>query len=367
MAANLRLLQWNIPAGITEVARVKVTQNGTGIESISEPFIIIGLPTPSLATIQCEGYFGLKWNKITGATDYEVMMLKGDEMVSVGTTTDTNFVISGLSKDTLYWASVRSRLNGVPGRRSVVISRQPTGGTCAGPISNNDLKIDAIIAPASSGRKFTSTELSNAAPVTIRIKNLDDVATTQDITFSYSVNNGTVFTETVTNPGLAGGATMDHTFGTTVDLSAAGTYTFMAAVSQTGDPVFLNDTLIKVFKQLDNAPLTGLTTPFIDNIEAASEQSVQVRQMGLDGLDRYDFVASTQYGRIRTFVNTGIAYSGSKALTLDADRFVAGNTDSLQEHSILVITMWPAMKSGLISGIRTIINQQRCKQGVDPW
>ena len=51
--------------------------------------------------------------------------------------------------------------------------------------------------------------------------------------------------------------------------------------------------------------------------------------MGLEGLDRYDFVNSTGNGRIRTFVNTGIAYSGSKALTLDADRFIIGNTDSL--------------------------------------
>src|SRR5204862_5874993 len=51
---------------------------------------------------------------------------------------------------------------------------------------------------------------------------------------------------------------------------------------------------------------------------------------GLIGLDRYDFKSTTAFGQIRSFINSGIAYSGSKALTLDADRFNGGGTtDSL--------------------------------------
>ncbi len=329
VAANVRQLAWTVPAVQTERAKIRVTQNVTGISSTSEAFIIIDLPTLSLATIQCEGYFGLKWTKVTGATDYEVMMLKGDEMVSMGTTTDSNFVISGLSKDTVYWAAVRARLLGVPGRRSAALSRQPNSGSCSGIISDNDIKVDSILSPASSGRQFTSTALSATTPLTVRIKNLDDAVTTQNIDISYSINGATPVVETLINPAIAAGATFSHTFSPTINLSVVGSYSIKIGVSQGGDPEVRNDTLVKVFKQLDNAPITGLTTPFVDDLETAVSQTVTSRQRGLEGLDRYDFVTSGVFGRLRTFVNSGIAYSGSKAITLDADRFVGGNTDSL--------------------------------------
>src|SRR4029079_10373317 len=52
-------------------------------------------------------------------------------------------------------------------------------------------------------------------------------------------------------------------------------------------------------------------------------------QTGLDGLDRYDFKSNTTFGRLRTFVNSGIAYSGNRAFTLDADRYNSGTADTL--------------------------------------
>ncbi|MCB0739999.1 MAG: hypothetical protein KDB92_02845, partial [Chitinophagaceae bacterium] len=66
-------------------------------------------------------------------------------------------------------------------------------------------------------------------------------------------------------------------------------------------------------KQLANDPITGIipSSPFIDNFDAAPVQSFQSKQIGLTGLDRYDFVNSTAKGRIRTFINTGMAYSGN--------------------------------------------------------
>jgi hypothetical protein len=52
--------------------------------------------------------------------------------------------------------------------------------------------------------------------------------------------------------------------------------------------------------------------------------------MGLTGSDRYDFINGTVYGQLRSFINTGIAYSGTKAITLDMSRYVSGgNVDSL--------------------------------------
>ena len=102
--------------------------------STSQAFTILAAPTVSLAAVQCEGYISLTWTAVTGATDYEVMMLQGDEMVSVATTTNTNYIFSGLSKDILYWVTVRARLNGSPGFRAPAIPYQPNVGTCAGTI-----------------------------------------------------------------------------------------------------------------------------------------------------------------------------------------------------------------------------------------
>ena len=123
--------------------------------------------------------------------------------------------------------------------------------------------------------------------------------------------------------------TYTYNFVTTANLSAIGTYNLKVSVSYPGDPVPKNDTLIKTFKQLDNA-FIDLTTEFLDDLETAAVQTHTTQQTGLVGLDRYDFKSTTAFGQIRSFINSGIAYSGSKALTLDVDRFTAaGSTDSL--------------------------------------
>jgi hypothetical protein len=330
VAANLRQLAWSVPAGATDQARVKIIHNGTGLESISERFVVVGLPTVTLASTgsQCEGYININWTAVTGATDYEVMLLRGDEWTSVTTTNLTNHIFRGLSRDTTYWVTVRSRVNGTPGRRATAISRLPLTGNCAGTISDKDLKIDTILLP-SSGRKFTSTELTANTPISIRIENLDNAATSGDIPVSYSVNNGTVVTETIVAPVIASRGTLDYTFTTPVDMSALGTYDVQVIVSYPGDPVTKNDTLRTTFKQLDN-PLINIATPFLDNIETASPFALTGRQFGLPGLDRYDFSTTTAFGQVRSVINTGMAFSGTKALTLDADRYNAGGTvDSL--------------------------------------
>jgi hypothetical protein len=327
--AGKRQLRWYVPNVITNQALIRVTNNETGAVSTSQPFTIMSQPALTLSATQCEGYISIDWTSVPGATDYEVMRLIGDEMVSVTVVpnTTTSYVFNDLSKDSVYWVTVRARINGSPGYRATAVTRQPNTGTCVGIISDNDLKADAVITPATSGRKFTSTSLSAATPLTVRIKNLDDAAV-NNFDIKYSFNNGPWITEANTAP-IAAGGTYTHTFVPVFDLSAIGSYNFKVAVKNLiPDPVLLNDTLSLTVKQLDN-PVVAL--PFIDNMETASVQShAAAKQVGLAGLDRYDFITSSPFGRIRSFINTGIAYSGSKALTLDAERLVgAGVTDSL--------------------------------------
>ncbi len=332
MPANARVYSWAVPNTPTDVGRIRISKDGTALTQTSSAFTITSWITASLSAVQCEGYISIDWVSVPGATDYEVMMLQGDEMVSVATTTSLTYTFSGLSKDSIYWVTVRPRINGNPGRKAIALSRQPNSGSCAGSISNNDLKIDSILSPISSGREFTSTSLGASVPVTIRIKNLDDAVSAGAITVSYSVNGGAPVVENITTPvaDIPAGGTLDHTFATNANLSTVGTYSILATATKASDPVTVNNSKTRVYKQLANASIASGDLPWLDDMESATDQSVVLDQMGLTGRDRYDFVNSTVYGRLRTFVNTGIAYSGNKALTLDIFRYqAAGNVDSL--------------------------------------
>ena len=318
----------------TTQAVIRVTKNATGASSTSFPFTILAQPVVTLAANlnQCEGYIAINWTTVTGATDYEVMILQGDEMVAVASTPGNTHTFKGLSKDTTYWVTVRARINGIPGRRALAIFRKPNSGNCSGIVSDGDIKLDAIVSPSSSGRILTSTLLGNSVPVTIRIKNLDDVATVGNITVGYTLNGGAPVIEVIINPNIPAGNTLSYTFlAGNINMSAVGTYEILAGISIAGDPVLQNNGLAKIVKQLANPVISSINYPavFIDNFDATPIQSFNRRQLGLNGLDRYDFVTSNDTGRIRTFINSGMAYSGNRALTLDAEIANSGNTDSL--------------------------------------
>ncbi|SKC13349.1 S8 family serine peptidase [Dyadobacter psychrophilus] len=330
LAAAVRQTTWTIPAGTTtDKAKIKVVHrknNNIVGESTSEAFTVVGIPTVTLSSLQCEGYISLDWTIVPGVTDYEVMLLKGDEMVSAGFTTQNKYVFSGMLKDSTYSMSVRARINGHPGRRALAISRRPDNGTCAGLISDNDLKIESILTPAGSGRKNTSSELGNAVFVKIRIKNLDDVDFSGPVEVGYMLDGQAVPLQTIT-PFIEKGKTYDHTFSIGADMSQVRDYHLQVFIHGQSDLVTSNDTLAKVFRQLPN---DQIALPFLDDIENLPIQTWVKNQTGLTGDGRYDFSASTNAGRLRTFVNTGMAASGQRALTLDANRFfTAGNISYL--------------------------------------
>ncbi len=340
---NRGVYTWTVPAVATGQGLVRVTKEGSGESSISGPFTIAPQPTVSLASIQCEGYVNINWTAASGATDYEVMMLQGGEMKTITTTTATSYAFSGLSKDSAYWVTVRARVNGMAGRRATAVQRRPNTGTCAGSLSDNDLKIDAVLAPK-SGRQFTATELGSAATVSVRIKNLDD-APVSSFAVKYSVNGGPWIEENITSS-IAAAGTYTHHFATKANLSAPGSYTITTVVKNAvADPVTANDTVRIVVKQLDNPPL-NLGTPFIDDLETAAIGTYPKDTVGVKGIERYDFTPSTIYGRARTYFNSGIAYSGSKALTLDADRvYAAGNLNYL--YGTFNLTAYQALSNDL--------------------
>jgi len=321
--ANLRQLSWIVPNAQTEQAKVRVTRNGTGYISTSSTFTILDIPVISLSAIQCEGYFSIDWTAIMGATDYELFMLKGTEMVSVGTTTALTYTFSGLSPDSVYWVSVRARINGGASRRAVAGSRQPNNGTCSGTISDNDLRMDSVIAPL-SGRLLTSTALTNNTSVIARIKNLDD-ADIANFKLRYYIG-GSQVVEDIVGP-ITAGSTFTHTFSVPYNFSVAGNYILKVEVENTSgvDPVPGNNFIIDTIRQLSNAPIT---LPFIDDLETAVSRKYYKATFGVQGIERYDYTNTYFPGRLSTFLSSGMAYSGTKSLLTDLDRYLAsGNTN----------------------------------------
>lgn len=320
VAASARQLSWTVPDAATGTARVRIKQNDTGVLSDSETFAILGVPVVSLGPVQCESYVALQWASVSGATDYEVMLLREGEMRPVAVTNALNYVLSGLSRDSLYYVSVRARKDGVAGRRGLAISRTPNSGTCAGTISNNDLAIDSIISPQRSGRLFTSDVLSNAMQITVGIKNLDDQVCSPPFEAGYSVGgeSAPVHWETVQTAIPALGY-LSYTFTQTTNFANPGVYPIRVFIRKANDPVQKNNFTQKVFRQNNNP---ALTLPYLETVESMPDQEVTQNTMGLTNGDAYDFHRSRSNGRLRTSAGAGIAFSGSKAFTLDIDDFI---------------------------------------------
>ena len=316
--ANLRRLDWTVPAVQSTQTLIRVTRSGTGHISTSSAFTILGMPTLSLSSTQCEGYFAFDWTVVSGATDYEVFQLQGTEMVSIGTTVSTSYTLSGLSSSTEYWVTVSARLNGQRGRRAFAIKRIPNSGTCVGAISNNDIKMDSIIAPV-YGRLNTSTALTAATTVSARIKNIDDANVTS-FKMRYYIG-GTQVIEDLVSATITPGNTYTHNFSVTYDFSTAGNYILKVEVENTTgvDPVSINNSITDTIRQLNNNPIT---LPFIDNLESATTRQYLKNRFGVQGIERYDFTNTDPLGRLSTFLSSGMAYSGSKSLMLDLNGWV---------------------------------------------
>jgi len=310
-----RYFQWTVPSVSVKNAKMRLMRNGTGLTDESNPFPIMPQANLTISATLCEGYMPIQWSAVPNATDYEVLVKRGPELVPVATTTATSFVLSGLSKDSVYWMTVRPVIDGAAGMRSTAVQLQPNQGACAGSISDNDLKLDSILMPT-SGRKQTRLAITGNQ-LLVRIKNLDDMPVT-GFQVKYSINGGPFVTSAVvaTIPALG---TYVHTF-TGVDLTATGPYNVVGVVkNNTADVVPANDTLAAFIQQLPN---DALVLPFVETFETATQDVVNKPLVGLPGLNRWDFARTTSLGRVRTFVNSGIALNGTKALTIDAAHFI---------------------------------------------
>lgn len=311
--ATTNRLVWVVPSTPTNKGKIRVTRNGSSATYTSPGnFTILSQPTLTV-TSPCEGYVNLSWGVISGATDYELLQVIDGELTPIGTTTGTSFRVNGLSKTKTYWFTVRARMSDSTGIRANAKSIIPTSSTpCTAAEFDKDLKIDSLLSPV-HGRLFTSNALSAAHPVTVRIKNLDDAATSGSYTLTYQINGGAVVSE-LSSSTIAAGGNINYTFTTPANLLAPGTYTIKVTVKQTGDLQTANDEFTYVVRHVAN---NAVILPFAETFDAADTSEYTTSFFALNSLPSFDFTTGNN-GRLRTFVNSGVAVNGGKAMTLDA-------------------------------------------------
>jgi hypothetical protein len=327
VSAGSRMYAWSIPAGlITNQALVRVSRNGTSLTDQSDfNFTLLGSPVITANNV-CEGAIQLSWPAVSSATSYDILQLVGDSMQVIGNTTGVNYLITGLNKTGKAWLAVTAKNGAVAGRRSIAVGIIPNTGTCTLANFNNDLKVDSILEPTTARQGFANA--GNAIkPVKILIHNLGTVAVSSPMNVSYRYANTTV-TELI-SPTIAAGATYTYTFTGTYPIIAAGfKYDFKAWVSLAADANHLNDTAYKTVKYINNDAI--VTMPVTEGFELLAAAEYDVPEMAIGDDKRIDFSASTVRGRARSFVNTGFAYSGNRAITLDQAPYNSvANADSL--------------------------------------
>jgi hypothetical protein len=103
ISITARYYDWPVANHVTTNARIRISQSGGGLSSTSQRFTMLAVPFVSLSPDQCYGSVAIQWNAVPGATDYEVMMLRGVEMQSMLITNNTAWVFNSLNPDSTYW------------------------------------------------------------------------------------------------------------------------------------------------------------------------------------------------------------------------------------------------------------------------
>jgi hypothetical protein len=124
--------------------------------------------------------------------------------------------------------------------------------------TSNDVGVSVIITPTSG------CGLTNLETVSVTLNNFGTAAQT-NIPVTYSINGGTLVTETFTGT-LAAGTSTTFTFTTKANLAVPGTYTIVSGTTLTTDALTANDAVTKVITGIPNVT----AFPYFQNFEAGN-------------------------------------------------------------------------------------------------
>lgn len=325
--SNRRYQDWFVPNTPTDKLKVRVTASN-GMQDSSNNYSVIMAPPGNLtASSPCNGYIQLSWDPVTAVDHYEIYKLKNEVLTLLATSVNTSISLGGFAPDSATWVTVAGIFpSGKQGLRAHAVLITPGGGNqCTW---NNDLKLDSLV-QLRSGRKFTSSALTASDTVRVHITN-EGTTNASGFSLSYSINNGTVITQSFVGILNAGTGSV-FKFNQPVDLSATGNYNIRVWTTYVSDPLHQNDTININIQHLPN-PLIIL--PSSEDFESIPDVQVLNSRTGLPGLDACDAGLEPNC-RVRTFAGSPFCHSGDRALTVDATQ----NSSSKKGNLFLTMNM----------------------------
>lgn len=330
VAAHIRSVVWNVPEIETSTGFIRVVKSsGTIQDQNTVPFNI--LPTLSELTTEpvCDGYIRLVWDPVSYASNYEVMILDGEKMVSQITVDEPEYVVANnFTFGEKLWFSVRPVLdNGVKGALVKAKDAIVTNfGVCPW---QNDISV-VLTDPIKVGRKYTQIDQGESEPPSVGIKNVGSNLMS-NIPVSYTVNNGPAVSENCT-PTMNPGDSVLFKFSPTTTFREPGTYNINYWAGHPNDERNENDSLINVatIVQLPN-PVVGL--PYKEQFDEIQDFKITANKIGLDELVKWDFVADAG-GEVECK-----QFGNSKALIMDfRDQYNVG-LSNISNDAIMTVNM----------------------------
>jgi PKD repeat protein len=265
VSATTQQYNWTVPSVITGEARVRVTRGSVSGMS-PDNFSIIGLPTNIQVDWSCPDSLRLTWTGVNGAAWYEISKLGTMYMDSIGTSTTTDFIVTGLNNvSNGYWFSVRAvNANGFKGRRANAVYKAPGVVNC--PLQY-DVELKQIISPAAGS--LQACMAGNPYDVTVEIENRG-INPVSNIPVSYQINGGTIVSETYSGT-LNQYQTATFTFATQATLNIPGNNSLVAWTDFPGDMNVYNDTLSHSTNIIGGA---ALAIPVIEDFQSFSNCAV---------------------------------------------------------------------------------------------
>ncbi len=250
---------WNVPAGTTGEALVRIT-SGSFSDVSDGNFSVAPLVTGVNITQVCPTEAAFSWNAVTGADGYDVYLL-GDRYMEIVGSTNTNSInvpITNPDDEMWYAVAAKNDANGWTGRRN-------NASFYAGGLLNcslaNDLSMNLI---NNSADDFSSLCGTPNNIVSVVIQNTGTSAQS-NFPVSYQITGQTPVVETY--PGsLANGEQATYEFTTPVNITSNGAFVLTTSVDLAGDENSFND---------------EKTLPFIAYVEAQTELSEDFETNGV--------------------------------------------------------------------------------------
>ena len=260
IGGSVRFYNWQPPDVVTGDAFIRVSR-GAISGTNQAAFSIIRVPQNLAVPFACPFQMGLSWDPVPGATRYEVFKLGSKYMEAVGSTSDTSFVISGISPTSEEWVSVRATADDdVIGRRAVAVRQQPGVFNCS---IADDIALSQVITPVAA--YLNNCNDLSSIPVVVEIENTGNNPQT-NIQVAFRLNNGAVVTESIAGP-INGGSSFIHTFSSTLNFTGQNFHNLKAWTATVPDTLFYNDSMA-VATQIVSGSVSAF--PTIQNFENMS-------------------------------------------------------------------------------------------------